>query len=128
VKAILGLERRGQTISINPCIPTVWTEFTLDWTIGSTRYHFVIENPLHWSRGVASAELDGVPVEPEAIPLTGKAGQSLAVPRRRRPDHPTRWSCSGLSSRDQSRTGFRFSQSLVKMRPVRSSWPMRSFA
>jgi cyclic beta-1,2-glucan synthetase len=75
VKAILGLERRGRTISVNPCVPTVWTEFTLDWQIGNTRYHFVIENPLRWSRGVASAELDGAPVEPDAIPLTESGGR-----------------------------------------------------
>ncbi|HET9373276.1 MAG TPA: glucoamylase family protein [Vicinamibacterales bacterium] len=75
VKAILGLERRGRTISINPCVPTVWTEFRLDWQIGNTRYHFVIENPLRWSRGVASAELDGAPVEPDAIPLTESGGR-----------------------------------------------------
>ncbi len=69
VKAILGLERRGDTISINPCIPTVWDDFTLDWRIGGTCYHFVISNPRHWSRGIATAELDGVAVDPAAIPL-----------------------------------------------------------
>jgi cyclic beta-1,2-glucan synthetase len=69
VKAILGLERRGRTISINPCIPTVWQEFTFDWRIGSTHYHFVVENPQHWSRGIGAAELDGAPVDPGAIPV-----------------------------------------------------------
>ena len=59
----------ADTISINPCIPTVWAEFTLDWRIGGTCYHFVISNPRHWSRGIATAELDGVAVDPAAIPL-----------------------------------------------------------
>jgi cellobiose phosphorylase len=69
VKAILGLERRGETISINPCVPTVWETFSLDWTIGSTHYHFVMSNPQHSSRGIATAELDGVAVDPSRIPL-----------------------------------------------------------
>jgi cyclic beta-1,2-glucan synthetase len=75
VKAILGLERRGHAISINPCIPTVWEEFTLDWTIGGTRYHFVISNPHHSSRGSVTAELDGAAVDPSAIPLLEDGGR-----------------------------------------------------
>jgi cyclic beta-1,2-glucan synthetase len=69
VKAILGLERRGRTISINPCIPTAWQGFTFDWTIRGTHYHFVVENPQHWSRGIQTVEVDGVAVEPSAIPM-----------------------------------------------------------
>jgi cyclic beta-1,2-glucan synthetase len=69
VQALLGLQRRGSTISLNPCIPTVWTEYSLDWTIASTRYRFVVENPERRSRGVASAELDGHPIDPNAIAL-----------------------------------------------------------
>jgi cyclic beta-1,2-glucan synthetase len=69
VKAILGLERRGATISLNPCIPSVWDEFSLVWTMGRTRYRFTVANPAHWSRGIATAELDGVAVDAAAIPL-----------------------------------------------------------
>jgi cyclic beta-1,2-glucan synthetase len=69
VHALLGLRRHGGTISLNPCIPTVWPEYSLEWTIGSTRYRFVVENPEHRSRGIASAELDGRPTDPNAIEL-----------------------------------------------------------
>jgi cyclic beta-1,2-glucan synthetase len=69
VHALLGLERRGGTISLNPCIPTVWPEYSLQWTIGATRYHFVVENPERRSCGVALAEFDGTPVDPQAIPV-----------------------------------------------------------
>ena len=91
VKAILGLERRGNEISINPCIPTIWDTFSLDWSVGGTRFHFTVSNPEHWSRGVAAAELDGVSVDPAAIPLKEDGGQHevrivlgrrvIAVPR-----------------------------------------------
>jgi cyclic beta-1,2-glucan synthetase len=69
IQALLGLQRRGETISIAPCIPTVWPEYTLEWRVGDTRYRFVVENPEHRSRRVASAHLDGVPVDPGAVPL-----------------------------------------------------------
>jgi cyclic beta-1,2-glucan synthetase len=68
VRALLGLRRHADTISVNPCIPSVWPEYTLAWRIGGTRYRFVVENPEHRSRGIASAELDGTPVDPGAIP------------------------------------------------------------
>jgi cyclic beta-1,2-glucan synthetase len=75
VQALLGLQRRGGTIAINPCIPTVWPEFVLEWTIGGTRYRFVVENPEHRSRGIKSAEFDGAPVDPLAIPLVSDGGE-----------------------------------------------------
>jgi cyclic beta-1,2-glucan synthetase len=69
VQALLGLRRNGEAISVSPCIPAVWPQYSLDWKIGGTRYRFTVSNPEHRSRGVASAELDGVPVDARAIPL-----------------------------------------------------------
>ena len=78
VQALLGLQRHGGTISLNPCIPTIWPEYSLDWTIGGTRYRFVVENPEHRSRGIASAEFDGRPIDPNAIALVAD-GQEHTV-------------------------------------------------
>jgi cyclic beta-1,2-glucan glucanotransferase len=73
VQALLGLRLQGATISINPCIPAVWAEYTLDWRRGNTRYRFVVQNPAQRSRGVAAAHFDGAPVDPDAIPLVNDA-------------------------------------------------------
>ncbi|HUE86923.1 MAG TPA: glucoamylase family protein [Vicinamibacterales bacterium] len=75
VQALLGLQRRGDTIAIDPCIPSVWPEYMLEWRIGRTRYRFVVQNPEHWSRGVASATLDGAAVDAAAIPLVADGGE-----------------------------------------------------
>ena len=75
VQALLGLRRRGDTISIDPCIPTAWPEYRFEWNVGGTRYRFVVENPEHRSRGVASAEFDGVRVDSSAIPLLRDGGE-----------------------------------------------------
>lgn len=43
--------------------------------MGRTRYRFTVENPEHRSHGVASAELDGIPVDARAIPLREDGGE-----------------------------------------------------
>jgi cyclic beta-1,2-glucan synthetase len=74
IQALLGLRRQGATISVDPCIPTVWPEYSIEWTLGATRYRFTVTNPEHHSQGVASADLDGVAVDPRAIPLREDGG------------------------------------------------------
>jgi cyclic beta-1,2-glucan synthetase len=69
LESLLGLRRHGDTISIDPCIPTVWTQYSLEWTIRRTQYRFTILNPEHRCQGVGSAEFDGVEVDVDAIPL-----------------------------------------------------------
>jgi cyclic beta-1,2-glucan synthetase len=69
IRALLGLRRHGATISVEPCVPTMWPEYSLVWTVNGTRYRFTVTNPEHQSQGVASAHLDGVAVDPRAIPL-----------------------------------------------------------
>ena len=70
IDAFLGLRLQGSTFSLDPCIPAAWTEYTLVWTRGRTRYHVTVSNPHHANRGVASAELDGIPVDPLQIPVS----------------------------------------------------------
>jgi cyclic beta-1,2-glucan synthetase len=69
VQALLGLRRQGDTFSIDPRIPTIWPEYVIEWTIDGTRYRIVVDNPEQRSHGIASASLDGVPVDAAAIPL-----------------------------------------------------------
>ena len=69
VEGILGLERRGSSFTVNPCIPSSWPAYSIEWRVGKTRYSIAVENPERRCRGVASAEMDGEPVDPGAIPL-----------------------------------------------------------
>ena len=55
--------------ALDPCIPSSWPAYSIDWRFGTTRYTIHVENPLRRCRGVASAELDGAPCDPMAIPL-----------------------------------------------------------
>ena len=69
ISGLLGLKRQGDTCSVDPCIPAIWPEYTIEWRLGRTRYRITVANPDHRARGVRCAHLDGVPVAPDAIPL-----------------------------------------------------------
>ena len=69
LESILGLRRRGATFAVDPCVPASWPEYDIVWQFRSTRYEIAVSNPDRRCRGVASATLDGTPVNAAAIPL-----------------------------------------------------------
>ncbi len=69
LESILGLRRRGSTFMIDPCVPSSWSEYSIEWRHGSSRYDITVTNPHHVPTGVASATLDGLAVNHLAIPL-----------------------------------------------------------
>jgi cyclic beta-1,2-glucan synthetase len=74
LESILGIRRQGAVLSVDPCIPSSWPEYTVSWRFGRTRYEITVENPAGQSRGVGQAELDGAAVDPRAIPLRDDGG------------------------------------------------------
>jgi cyclic beta-1,2-glucan synthetase len=69
LESILGLRMNGAHLSVQPCIAASWAGFVVHWRHGGSRYEITVGNPEHRQRGVAIATLDGVAVEPDAIPL-----------------------------------------------------------
>jgi cyclic beta-1,2-glucan synthetase len=69
LESILGLRRRGETFSIDPCIPSSWRSCSIVWRSGPTEYEFTIENEHHRTRGIDHAVLDGRPVDASAVPI-----------------------------------------------------------
>ena len=59
VEGILGVNLRGATLVIAPCIPRAWPGFEMTYKFGSARYRIAVENPNGVSRGVKRATLDG---------------------------------------------------------------------
>jgi cyclic beta-1,2-glucan synthetase len=74
LESILGLRRRGATFQMDPCIPASWPGYEIAWRFGATRYAIEVVNPDRRSRGVAQAVLDGIAVDPCAIPLSDDGG------------------------------------------------------
>ena len=71
LERLLGLRRRGDTFTIDPCIPSSWPSFEINWRCGGARYLIAVTNPHRQCRGVGSATLDGTSVDPVRIPLVG---------------------------------------------------------
>ena len=69
LEEILGFQRRGDTLTINPVIPKDWSGFRLRYRFQSTTYHITVENPDRCSRGVILVELDGVSAADKTVKL-----------------------------------------------------------
>jgi cyclic beta-1,2-glucan synthetase len=71
VEAILGLRVRNGVLTLDPCIPMDWPGFELRLRHGSARYDIRVDNPAGVSRGIATARLDGEPLDarPLRVPM-----------------------------------------------------------
>jgi cyclic beta-1,2-glucan synthetase len=58
VEGILGINLRGNFLSIDPCIPRAWSGFEITYRHGSSRYHIAVDNPNGVCRGVVRATKD----------------------------------------------------------------------
>jgi cyclic beta-1,2-glucan synthetase len=61
LEGMLGFEKLGDRIRVDPCVPAAWPGFTLDYRCGSSSYHIDVHNPDGVSQGVAAVTLDGAP-------------------------------------------------------------------
>ncbi|MDQ6886648.1 MAG: carbohydrate-binding protein [Gemmatimonadota bacterium] len=69
LEGILGFTKRGDRLTLDPCVPTTWREFSLTYRYGATTYSVEFRNPDAVARGVAIVELDGRRVEDGQIQL-----------------------------------------------------------
>ncbi|HEX7284455.1 MAG TPA: hypothetical protein VF239_20530, partial [Vicinamibacterales bacterium] len=69
LESILGLRRRGTTFMVDPCIPSSWDCYSIEWNIDGTTYQIEVRNPDRVWQGVLKAELDGATVDADAIPI-----------------------------------------------------------
>jgi cyclic beta-1,2-glucan synthetase len=69
IEAILGLNRVGNALNINPCIPRHWPGFKVDYRFEATHYKISVENPHKINRGIQQVLLDRVPLSDGFIPL-----------------------------------------------------------
>jgi cellobiose phosphorylase len=73
LEEILGFQRRGDTLTIDPVIPKDWPGFRLRYRFHNTIYHIAVENPQQCSRGVTLVELDGVAAAEKIVTLRDDA-------------------------------------------------------
>jgi cellobiose phosphorylase len=72
---ILGFRRRGDRLSIDPCIPGDWPHFEIIYRHGSATYKIAVENPEGVQRGVRRVALDGRILEGKDVALVDDGKQ-----------------------------------------------------
>ena len=83
IEGLLGLTRAGSTLRLNPCFPKDWPEMTATLTLGDAHFVIKVLNPEKSGHGIASAQLDGAPVQGGSdgltVPLTDGAHDLTVV-------------------------------------------------
>jgi cyclic beta-1,2-glucan synthetase len=69
IESILGINLRGKTLTIDPCIPRAWGGFELTFKHGSSRYRIEIKNRRGARKGLIHATLDGQEMKGEICEL-----------------------------------------------------------
>ena len=67
---ILGFQKRGSSLRINPCIPRGWKGFEISYRYGDTPYSIVVKNPKGVCSGVSKVSLDGALLDEANVPLS----------------------------------------------------------
>ncbi|MFZ3204996.1 MAG: hypothetical protein WA161_14085, partial [Pseudomonas sp.] len=81
IEGILGIRREGAWLIVAPCISAAWPAFSATVTLGSSQYRIEVDNPARRCRGIAQAQLDGVPISHAEggvrVPLDGQSHSLL---------------------------------------------------
>ena len=77
---ILGLYPTHKGLSVDPCVPSDFGDFTLTRKFREGTYHIQVNNPGHVQKGVVSMTVDGNVVEGTVIPyVKGKESYDVVV-------------------------------------------------
>ena len=63
LESILGFQKRGEMLFIEPCIPASWKQFTIEYRYGGSTYEITVENPDGLQRGTVELADAGSAVE-----------------------------------------------------------------
>ncbi len=66
---ILGFQKNGDTILMDPCIPSHWKEYELSYRYKSANYHITVKNSKGKTKGVTQLLVDGITLEGQVFPL-----------------------------------------------------------
>jgi cyclic beta-1,2-glucan synthetase len=79
LEGILGFTKRGDTLTMNPCIEPAWDGFTVEYRHKSATYAIEVRNPAHVEHGVKSVTVDGAAVADGVIHLLDDGARHVVV-------------------------------------------------
>ena len=74
-QAILGIQPTLDGLSIDPCIPSFWKEYTVHRKYRGADYDITVKNPNAAQKGVASITVDGAPITGQTLPIAPKGAK-----------------------------------------------------
>ena len=74
IERILGLQRAGETLLIQPSVPKTWPEYEINYRFGGTLYHIVVKNAGNGISQDQKMTLDGKALADGSIPLSDDGG------------------------------------------------------
>jgi len=81
LEEVLGFQKRGDRLLIDPRISSEWPGFKLSYRFGQTWYNIAVENPEQVRQGVCCVEMDGAPLPTNEIPLQDDGKRHTVVVR-----------------------------------------------
>ena len=79
IEALLGFTKRGDTLTIAPCIPDAWPEFGIVYHHRSATYDIKVVNPNGVSTGVVCVTVDGAEASGGTIVLVDDGATHAVV-------------------------------------------------
>ncbi|MGE0553870.1 MAG: glucoamylase family protein [Gemmatimonadales bacterium] len=79
LESILGLTKRGDTLSFKPAVPARWAEFSLVYRHGGSSYSILVRHPARVTPDLAEVVLDGRRLDGASIPLVDDGGRHEVV-------------------------------------------------
>ncbi|HEY5957831.1 MAG TPA: hypothetical protein VIV60_14815 [Polyangiaceae bacterium] len=69
IERMLGIRREGDRLFIEPCIPSDWSGFEVQYRYGDSMLTIRVENPGHSCTGIGLIEVDGIAIDTPFVPL-----------------------------------------------------------
>jgi len=79
LEGVLGFEKRGQRLRIDPCIPTHWPSVAIEYRFGTSTYSIDVRNPHGVSRGVLLVTVDDLLAKDGVIDLVDDGRRHVIV-------------------------------------------------
>ena len=69
LEAILGIQRAGSVLVLDPCIPKGWSTYQVNYRADGTVLEIRVDNPSGVQRGVRQVTLDGKVLPDNRVPF-----------------------------------------------------------
>jgi len=88
LEGILGLERRGALLVLQPRTPRSWAEYAIEYQFGASRYRIAVHLPAGTAGGIIEWTLDGSALPGPGLPLVDDGADHHVRARRILPPVP----------------------------------------